>query len=93
MKAIEFSAELQKRLGLSKKETDRLINETVEVITDQLQKNNVVNLYNLGYLEVKKRNERLMVNPVTGKRSLVPPKLIVGFKASTPLKEKIKELS
>jgi nucleoid DNA-binding protein len=46
----------------------------------------------LGNLEVKKREERVCVHPATGKRVLVPPKLIIKFKTSSVLKEKLKEL-
>jgi nucleoid DNA-binding protein len=43
-----------------------------------------------GTFEPKKRDERVMVHPSTGKRMLVPPKVVVGFKISNVLKAKIK---
>ena len=42
-----------------------------------------------GNFEVKKRLERVIVNPTTGQRMLVPPKLVVAFKPSQILKAKI----
>ena len=93
MNATEFSTELGKRCELSKAEAERLINETVSLITQLLQQNNTVSLHNLGSLEVKKRAERLTVNPSTGKRLLIPPKLVVGYKVQNSLKEKIKKIS
>ncbi len=91
MNASEFVNELRKKMDLSKAETSRLIDETVAVITEQLQQSNTITIQNLGSLEVKKRDERISVNPVSGKRLLIPPKLVVGYKVSPSLKEKMKE--
>lgn len=43
-----------------------------------------------GTFEVKKRLERIVVNPGTKQRMLVPPKLVLGFKPIASLKEKVK---
>ena len=42
-----------------------------------------------GQFEPKKRKERLTVHPSTGKRLLVPPKLVVGFRPSGVMKSKL----
>jgi DNA-binding protein HU-beta len=39
-----------------------------------------VNINGLGTFDVRKRNERIIVNPGTGKKNLVPPKLVATFK-------------
>ena len=91
MNASEFVNELRKKVNLSKTETSRLVDETVAVITEQLQQSNTISIQNLGSLEVKKRDERISVNPVSGKRLLIPPKLVIGYKVSPTLKEKLKE--
>jgi DNA-binding protein HU-beta/integration host factor subunit alpha len=44
---------------------------------------------NFGTFEIKKRLERVLVSPTTGQRMLVPPKMVVGFKQSNVLKNKI----
>ena len=41
-----------------------------------------------GIFDVKKKLERVVVNPATKKRMLVPPKLVLNFKPSNVLKEK-----
>ncbi|MGN1244462.1 MAG: HU family DNA-binding protein, partial [Alloprevotella sp.] len=43
-----------------------------------------------GSFEVKKKMERIVVNPATKQRKLIPPKLVMGFKPSAVLKEKLK---
>lgn len=42
-----------------------------------------------GTFETKKRLERINVHPSTGKRVLLPPKIVLGFKPSALLKQKI----
>jgi DNA-binding protein HU-beta len=41
---------------------------------------------------VKKKNERISVNPSNGKRYLVPPKLVPIFRPGTTIKNRLKGL-
>ena len=41
-----------------------------------------------GIYPIGKKMERISVNPTTGKRYLIPPKLVLAFKQSNVLKEK-----
>ncbi|MDR1526750.1 MAG: HU family DNA-binding protein [Dysgonamonadaceae bacterium] len=91
MNSTELTTELAQKLLLSKKEVAQRLDDAIAVITAELLKNNSVALYNFGTLEIKKRDERISVNPASGKRMLVPPKLIVKFKTANILKEKLKE--
>jgi len=92
MNSSELITELAQRLQLSKTEVGKRLDETTAVITAELVKENVVSIMNFGTLEVKKRKERLSIHPNTGKKLLVPPKLIVRYKVSVNLNKKIKEL-
>ena len=40
--------------------------------------------------ETKKKMERVIVNPSTGQRMLVPPKLVLNFKPNQTWKDKLK---
>ena len=40
--------------------------------------------------ETKKKMERVMVNPSTGQRMLVPPKLVLNFKPNQTWRDKLK---
>ena len=90
MNHTELTSSLAQKLLLPKTEVAQRLENTVIVVTDELLKNNSVALGNFGILEIKKREERISVNPVSGKRILVPPKLIVKFKMSNALKDKLK---
>ena len=50
----------------------------------------MISLQSFGTFEIKKRLERISVNPTTKQRLLIPPKLALTFKPSYGLKEKFK---
>ena len=80
-------------LNLPKTETDRLLETTVSIIFEQLTEGGNVVLHGFGNFEVRKKEERISVHPVTRVRTLVPPKLTVNFKQSGTLKDKLKSVS
>jgi len=91
MNAAQLTSKLAKHLGKTKAEVDDLLTKTTDIITEQLSSGNIVSIHNFGTLELKKRDERISVNPATGQRTLIPPKLVAGYKVSPTLKDKIKE--
>jgi len=92
MNYSELLATLAQRLQLPKTEVERRLDETTAIITGELVKDNVVSIVNFGTLEVKKRQERFSIQPNTGKKLLIPPKLIVKYRVSATLNKKLKEL-
>ena len=59
-------------------------------MTKQLQDGDTIAIQGFGTFEVKKKMERISVNPVTQQRMLVPPKLVLTYKPSNVLKDKFK---
>ena len=92
MNYAELITALSRRLQLTKAEVEKRMDETTATITEELAKNNIVSIVNFGTLEAKKRMERISVHPNTGKKLLVPPKLVVKYKVSISLNKKLKEL-
>lgn len=74
--------------SLSAEEAELLFDATVKAIKTQLLNGNLVAVQGFGQLEPKKKNERISVNPASGERMLVPPKISVAFKPSTVLKDR-----
>ena len=62
----------------------------VEKMGDHFQEDDSVLIPTFGTFEVKKKLERIMVNPSTGQRMLVPPKLVLNFKPNASWKERVK---
>ncbi|MDR2806304.1 MAG: HU family DNA-binding protein [Dysgonamonadaceae bacterium] len=90
MNTAELITSLAQKLSLSKTETTQRLEVMLKAIIAELLNDNSVYFTNFGSLEVKKREERISVNPASGKRMLVPPKLVVKFKPSNVLKDKLK---
>lgn len=86
----EFTAELSRKTGYSVEATSQFITSLIEGMSQYLQDGKSITIQNFGLFEVKKKAERISVNPVTKKRMLVPPKLALTYKPSAMLKEKFK---
>lgn len=86
----EFIAELAQRTGYSTDDAQKLVNRVVDTMGDSFQNDDAVLVPTFGSFEVKKKLERVMVNPSTGQRMLVPPKLVLTFKPNVNWKERIK---
>ena len=86
----EFISELSQRLNYSNKETTRLVSSVLSIMTQELQDGNTIAIQGFGTFEVKKKLERITVNPATQQRMLIPPKLVLTYKPSITLKEKFK---
>ncbi len=86
----EFISELARKLGYTNKDTAQLLSSAIGVMTQELQEGNTIAIQGFGTFEVKKKMERISVNPTTQQRMLIPPKLVLSYKPSTNLKEKFK---
>jgi DNA-binding protein HU-beta/integration host factor subunit alpha len=86
----QFIAELAQRMGYTAQNTQKLVYQVIDVMGDSFQEGNSVAVQNFGSFEVKKKMERIMVNPTTGQRMLVPPKLTLNFKISPTWKGELK---
>lgn len=86
----EFISELSKRLDYSSKDTTRMVASLLSVMTQELQDGKTIALQGFGTFEVKKKLERISINPATQQRMLIPPKLVLTYKPSITLKEKFK---
>ena len=86
----QFLTELAQRMGYSVPDTQKMMYQMVDAMADSFLEGNTIAVQNFGNFEVKKRLERVIVNPTTGQRMLVPPKLTLGFKISPTWKDKLK---
>ena len=86
----EFISELSSKLGYTNKDTSQLVSSVIGVMTQELQDGNNIAIQGFGTFEVKKKLERISINPATQQRMLIPPKLVLTYKPSVTLKEKFK---
>ena len=86
----DFIQALSRATNTSANDTTKLVDSFLQLMADKLDGQNVLNIPNVGSFEVKKKTERIVVSPVTKKRKLVPPKLVLTFRAASNLKDKLK---
>ena len=86
----EFTSELAERLGYTIKDTSELMSSLLSCMTQELEEGNVIAVQGFGSSEVKKKAERISINPASKQRMLVPPKLVLSYRPSNTLKDKFK---
>ena len=77
--------------GHTVQETQKLTDAVMKEMGKTFEEGSPVNVSGFGTFEVKKKLERVIVHPSTGKRMLVPPKLVLNFRPTSVVKHKIKK--
>lgn len=75
---------------MSKRQCGELITTMVDVIASALDRNLDIQLQGLGTLEKRTTKEREVVNPRSGKRTVIPAGEKLSFRPTTNLKEEFK---
>lgn len=81
---------LSKNLDISRETVGLLIEGLAKTIGECGASLDSVSVTGFGTFEPKKRMERVALHPASGKRLLVPPKILLTFKPSQLLKQRIK---
>ena len=85
----EFINRLIRESGMPSKEVNELTSTLLGEIEKRLVDEDFIAIPEFGTFEVKKKLERVVVNPVTKQKMLIPPKMVVTFRPSGSLKQKI----
>lgn len=88
----EIVAKIAAKLGTSHLETQRIVQATLDAVTETLVVEGRAELRNFGVFEVKRRAARIARNPKTGAKVDVPEKCVVVFKPGKVMEEKVAEL-
>ena len=89
MNKAELINAIAAKTGLSKKDTEATLNSFVNVVSDELAKEEKVQLIGFGTFETRKRAARTGRNPQTGKELKIDAATVPAFKAGKALKEKV----
>ncbi|MBO5339758.1 MAG: HU family DNA-binding protein [Oscillospiraceae bacterium] len=89
MNKAELINAAAEKTGLSKKDTETVINAAIEVITGALADTEKVQLVGFGAFEVKARAERIGRNPKTKESIKIPASKVPVFKPGKALKEAV----
>ena len=89
MNKTELIAIAAEHAGLTKKDTERVLNAAIDAITLALVRGEKVQLSGFGTFETKDREARVGRNPHTKEAIEIPATKVPGFKASKTLKDTV----
>ena len=89
MNKTELIAVVAEKTGMTKKDAERVINATVDTITEKLVAGEKVAMSGFGIFEVKAREARVGRNPRTKETIEIPATRLPAFKASSALKNAV----
>ena len=89
MNKTELIAIAAESAGMTKKDTERVLNAAIDAITASLVKGEKVQISGFGTFETKDREARVGRNPHTRESIEIPATRIPAFKASKALKDNI----
>ncbi len=89
MTKTDLVAGISEKVGISRKEADKMLSAVLEVITEALAKGEKIQLVGFGTFEVKERAARKGHNPQTKEEIEIPACKVPSFKAGKNLKEAV----
>ena len=89
MNKTELIASAAMSAGLTKKDTERVINAAIDAITAALTQGEKVQISGFGTFEVKDREARIGRNPHTKEAIDIPATRVPTFKPSKALKDNV----
>ncbi|MBO5816688.1 MAG: HU family DNA-binding protein [Paludibacteraceae bacterium] len=92
MKTKDLIQHIATSTSMTKTHTEDLLDATIAVLQKELLNGTSVQLQNLGTLEMKRRNARVVVHPKTQERTEVPEKMQLSFKPNQSTKEMFKQI-
>lgn len=87
----DYIARLAQKTGYTQADTQQMVRTVIEQMSHSFEEGDTLQIGGFGTFEVKKRLERVVINPSTQQRMLVPPKLVLNFKPIASIKENLKK--
>lgn len=87
MTKTELVSALAEKVGITKKDSNEVVDALLGLVTDELIKGGEISVTGFGVLKVKERAERNGRNPQTGETIKIAASKSIAFKAGKNLKE------
>ena len=85
----QIAAKLAEDHEMSKKQTEAVLGDMVDLVAKHLKKGDRIRIAGLGILQVRKRAARMGRNPATGQPIQIKASKKVAFRAAKELKEAV----
>jgi len=87
MTKLDIIQNVTDKLGLSKRDSSRIVESVFEIMKEQLSKGNTVKISGFGNFVVKSKKSRKGRNPQTGSEMEITARKVLTFKSSQVLKK------
>lgn len=89
LKKKDLANSISKKIGISSMYADKILNNIIQIIVDNLKLNKVIKINNFGSFIVKRKKERLGRNPISKEIFKINERNVVKFTVAKSLKKKI----
>ncbi|WP_339914867.1 integration host factor subunit alpha [uncultured Brevundimonas sp.] len=76
-------------VGLSRQECSSMVERTLELIVESLERGETVKLSGFGVFQVREKRARMGRNPKTGEPAAINPRRVISFRASQIMKGRV----
>lgn len=91
MNRKQLVSEISSETGLTKKQSDLVLDKITSIIQDQIKHGRKVTISGFGTFDLGKRVARSGINPQTGKRVKIAGRKIPRFRAGTRFKKYVNQ--
>ncbi|MCQ2254746.1 MAG: HU family DNA-binding protein [Bacteroidaceae bacterium] len=74
-----FIDNLSEKIGTTAEDTQAKLDVLLDIFTNNLKSGNQINVSSFGLFEVNLKEDKIIVDPSTKKKMLVPPRLELNF--------------
>lgn len=85
----ELFEDVHNELGLARQECAGMVERTLELVIEALERGDTVKLSGFGVFQVRDKNARIGRNPKTGKPAAIDPRRVISFRASQLMKARV----
>ncbi len=85
----DLAEAVHREVGLSRQDCAELVERTLELVVEALQRGEEVKLSGFGVFQVRDKRARVGRNPKTGEPAAIDPRRVISFRASQLMKAKV----
>ncbi|RZJ19313.1 MAG: integration host factor subunit alpha [Brevundimonas sp.] len=82
---------VHEEVGLSRHECSGLVERTLELIVESLERGELVKLSGFGVFQIRAKRARMGRNPKTGEPAAITPRRVISFRASQIMKGRVQD--
>ena len=85
----DLAEAVHREVGLSRQDCAELVERTLELVIEALERGEEVKLSGFGVFQVRDKRARVGRNPKTGEPAAIDPRRVISFRASQLMKARV----